>query len=84
MSASDELIQQYQDRTEYDHGFVTDIETIDVPKGLSEETIKFISNQKKEPQWMLDWRLKAFKVFNKIPKPDWAKLDIPNIDFQYY
>ena len=50
MSASDELIQQYQDRTEYDHGFVTDIETIDVPKGLSEETIKFISNQKKEPQ----------------------------------
>ena len=44
MSASDELIQQYQDRTEYDHGFVTDIETIDVPKGLSEETIKFISN----------------------------------------
>ena len=47
MSASDELIQQYQDRTEYDHGFVTDIETIDVPKGLSEETIKFISNQKK-------------------------------------
>ena len=61
MSASDELIQQYQDRTEYDHGFVTDIETIDVPKGLSEETIKFISNQKKEPQWMLDWRLNAFK-----------------------
>ena len=60
MSASDELIQQYQDRTEYDHGFVTDIETIDVPKGLSEETIKFISNQKKEPQWMLDWRLNAF------------------------
>ena len=47
MSASDELIQQYQDRSEYDHGFVTDIETIEVPKGLSEETIKFISNQKK-------------------------------------
>ena len=47
MSASDELIQQYQDRTEYDHGFVTDIETIEVPKGLSEETVKFISNQKK-------------------------------------
>ena len=47
MSASDEIIQQYQDRSEYDHGFVTDIDTIEVPKGLSEETIKFISMQKK-------------------------------------
>jgi len=47
MSASDEIIQQYQDRSEYDHGFVTDIDTIDVPKGLSEETIRFISQQKK-------------------------------------
>ena len=59
MSASDEIIQQYQDRSEYDHGFVTDIDTIEVPKGLSEETIRFISKQKKEPQWMLDWRLNA-------------------------
>jgi len=47
MSASDEIIQQYQDRSEYDHGFVTDIDTIEVPKGLSEETIRFISKQKK-------------------------------------
>ncbi len=47
MSASDEIIQQYQERSEYDHGFVTDVETIEVPKGLSEETIKFISAQKK-------------------------------------
>ena len=47
MSASDEIIQQYQDRSEYDHGFVTDIDTIEVPKGLSEETIIFISKQKK-------------------------------------
>ena len=48
MSASDEIIQQYQDRSEYDHGFVTNIDTIEVPKGLSEETIRFISKQKKE------------------------------------
>ena len=49
MSASDEIIQKYQDGKEYDHGFVTKVDTIDVPKGLSEETIKFISKQKKEP-----------------------------------
>ena len=45
MSASDEVIQKYQDSKEYDHGFVTNVDTIDVPKGLSEETIKFISKQ---------------------------------------
>ena len=50
MSASDEIIQKYQEGKEYDHGFVTDVDTIDVPKGLSEETIKFISKQKKEPK----------------------------------
>src|SRR6056300_36420 len=86
MSASDELIQQYQDRTEYDHGFVTDIETIDVPKGLSEETIKFISNQKKEPQWMLDWRLNAYHRLQKMKEPDWQKPKYPKINYQdlYY
>ena len=86
MSASDELIQQYQDRTEYDHGFVTDIETIDVPKGLSEETVKFISNQKKEPQWMLDWRLNAFNRLQKMKEPDWQKPKYPKINYQdlYY
>ena len=46
---------------EYKYGFTTDIENIKAPKGLSEETIKFISKIKKEPKWMLDWRLKALK-----------------------
>ena len=55
-------------------------------KGLNEEIIKFISAQKDEPEWMLEWRLNAFKVFNKLPKPQWAKLNIPEIDYQdcYY
>jgi len=70
MSASDEIIQQYQDRSEYDHGFVTDIDTIEVPKGLSEETIKFISMQKKEPGWMLEWRLNAFSRLKNMKEPD--------------
>ena len=86
MAATEQTIKQVNKlgNSDYKYGFSTDIEEIKPPKGLNEEIVKFISAQKNEPQWMLDWRLKAFKVFNKIPKPDWAKLDIPNIDFQDY
>ena len=86
MSASDEIIQKYQDGAEYDHGFVTDIDTIEVPKGLSVETIKFISDQKKEPKWMLEWRLNAYNRLQKMKEPDWQKPKYPKIDYQelYY
>ena len=86
MSASDEIIQKYQEGKEYDHGFVTDVDTIDVPKGLSEETIKFISKQKKEPKWMLEWRLNAYTRLKKMKEPDWQKPKYPKIDYQdlYY
>ena len=86
MSASDEIIQKYQDGADYDHGFVTDIDTIEVPKGLSEETIKFISNQKKEPKWMLEWRLNAYNRLQKMKEPNWQKPKYPKIDYQelYY
>ena len=86
MSASDEIIQKYQDGKEYDHGFVTEVDTIDVPKGLSEETIKFISKQKKEPNWMLEWRLNAYNRLQKMKEPDWQKPKYPKIDYQslYY
>jgi Fe-S cluster assembly protein SufB len=86
MAATEQTIKQVNKlgNSDYKYGFSTEVEEIKPPKGLNEEIVKFISAQKNEPQWMLDWRLKAFKVFNKIPKPDWAKLDIPNIDFQDY
>ena len=86
MAATEQTIKQVNKlgNSDYKYGFSTDVEEIKPPKGLNEEIVKFISAQKNEPQWMLDWRLKAFKVFNKIPKPNWAKLDIPNIDFQDY
>ena len=86
MSASDEIIQKYQEGKEYDHGFVTEVDTIDVPKGLSEETIKFISKQKKEPHWMLEWRLNAYTRLQKMKEPDWQKPKYPKIDYQdlYY
>ena len=86
MSASDEIIQKYQDGKEYNHGFVTEVDTIDVPKGLSEETIKFISKQKKEPNWMFEWRLNAYNRLQKMKEPDWQKPKYPKIDYQslYY
>ena len=71
---------------EYEWGFSSDIEQEFAPKGLSEDTVRFISGKKNEPQWMLDWRLKAYAAWLKMPPIDWAKLAIPPIDYQdaYY
>ena len=88
MAATEQTIKQVNTLgdTDYKYGFSTELDEIRPPKGLNENIIKFISAQKDEPEWMLDWRLNAFKVFNKLPKPEWAKLNIPEIDYQdfYY
>ncbi len=86
MAATEQTIKQVNDlgQSDYKYGFSTKVDEIKSPKGLSEETVKFISKQKDEPNWMLNWRLNAFKVFNKLPKPNWAKLNIPEINFQDY
>ncbi|SVC06245.1 uncharacterized protein METZ01_LOCUS259099, partial [marine metagenome] len=70
----------------YKYGFVTEIESERIPKGLNEEIVKIISQKKNEPQWMLDWRLKAFHRLKSMKKPDWAKVKFDEIDFQdiYY
>ncbi len=70
----------------YEWGFATDIEQDFAPKGLSEDTVRYISAKKNEPQWMLDWRLKAFALWKTMAAPDWAKLHVPPIDYQnaYY
>ncbi|WP_321327789.1 Fe-S cluster assembly protein SufB [uncultured Parasphingorhabdus sp.] len=70
----------------YEFGWSSDIEQDFAPKGLNEETVRFISDKKGEPEWMLDWRLKAFRQWEKMESPDWAKLEIPMIDYQdaYY
>ena len=71
---------------DYEHGWSADIETEFAPKGLSEDTVRFISAKKSEPQWMLDWRLKAFRLWQTMAEPNWAKLGYPPIDYQdaYY
>lgn len=69
-------------RREYKQGFVTDIETETVPPGLNEDTIRFISAKKDEPQWMLDWRLAAFEQWKTMEHPEWAHVEFPEVDFQ--
>ena len=70
----------------YEWGFATEVEQDFAPKGLSEDTVRYISAKKNEPEWMLDWRLKAFRLWQTMEAPDWAKLNVPPIDYQdaYY
>ncbi|TDB00360.1 Fe-S cluster assembly protein SufB [Halomonas marinisediminis] len=69
-------------RREYKEGFVTDIESETLPPGLDEDVIAFISKKKGEPEWMLEWRLKAYRAWLKMTPPSWAHLDFPPIDYQ--
>ena len=87
MAATTETIKQVEQATgSYKYGFVTNIDTDKAPKGLSEDIVRFISAKKDEPEWMLEWRLKAYRRWLTMESPDWAKLDIPPIDYQdsYY
>ncbi len=70
----------------YKYGFVTDIEMERAPKGLSEDTVRFVSAKKGEPEWMLEWRLAAFRRWREMREPSWARVHYPKIDYQdaYY
>jgi Fe-S cluster assembly protein SufB len=87
MATKNAEAQQAADRaSSYEWGFSSDIEQDFAPKGLNEDTVRFISAKKREPEWMLDWRLKAFRLWQAMDAPDWAKLNVPPIDYQdaYY
>ena len=77
----DKILKKYTEN-EYKHGWVTDIESDALPKGLNEDIIRQISKKKNEPQFLLDFRLKAFRYWQTMKMPDWAYLDIPEIDYQ--
>jgi len=82
VAATAETKQQVEDMSgEYKYGFVTDVEMDMAPKGLSEDVVRFISAKKEEPEWMLDWRLKAYRAWLKMDEPDWARVDYPKIDY---
>jgi len=79
--SSTEQIDQLLDK-KYEAGFVTDIEQEFAPPGLTEDTIRLISSKKEEPEWLLAWRLKAFRHWQRMKEPTWAKVDYPAIDYQ--
>ena len=88
MAAVKETIDRVKtiDVDQYKYGFETKIDSVKAPKGLDESTVRYISAQKNEPQWMLDWRLDAFTRWKAMTEPAWAKVHYPKIDFQdqYY
>jgi Fe-S cluster assembly protein SufB len=86
MAATVETVERVRALDKYKYGFVTDIEAETAPKGLSEDTIRFISAKKGEPEWLLEWRLKAYRHWLTMPEPGWSKVQFPPIDYQdsYY
>jgi Fe-S cluster assembly protein SufB len=81
MTDESKMLQEVADR-EYKYGFVTDIEMDTIPKGLNEDVIRLISAKKKEPEFMLQWRLKAFKNWQKMKEPHWPKVKYKAVDYQ--
>jgi len=81
MSTSTQTIEQLATQ-EYKHGFVTDVESESLPRGLNEDTVRMISEKKGEPEWMLEWRLRAFRAWKQMAEPAWHNVQYPPIDYQ--
>ncbi len=86
MAAVQETVERVRsiDVDQYKYGFVTEIESEKAPKGLSEDTVRYISAKKNEPEWMLEWRLDAYRRWLTMEEPTWARVSYPKIDFQDY
>src|SRR6186997_3488018 len=84
MQAVQETVEQVRriDVDQYKYGFVTDIESDKAPKGLTEDTVRFISAKKGEPEWMLEWRLQAYRHWLTMKEPTWANVHYPKINYQ--
>jgi Fe-S cluster assembly protein SufB len=81
LKSQNKTIEEFTSQ-EYQYGFVTDIEQDTLAPGLDENVVRFISHKKGEPEWLLNWRLKAYNHWLKMEEPDWAKVDYPKIDYQ--
>src|SRR5690606_27653711 len=82
MSTKDDELLKELELEEYKYGFTTDIEMEIAAKGLSEDTVRFISAKKNEPEWLLEWRLKALRHFLTMKMPTWQNFESPDVDFQ--
>ncbi len=78
---NDDILEQVTS-SEYKYGFVTDIEADEAPKGLNEDIVRFISAKKNEPEWLLEWRLKAYRQWLQMAEPKWPNVEYPPIDYQ--
>ncbi len=81
MSKDNQILQEFTSR-EYEHGWNIDLDADQAPKGLNEDIIRFISAKKEEPEWLLEWRLKSFRNWQKMAEPQWANLTIPPVNYQ--
>ena len=81
MSTATQTIEELANQ-EYKHGFVTDVEADTIPKGLNEDVIRLISAKKEEPEWLLDWRLKAYRLWTTMTEPHWPNVKYDPIDYQ--
>ncbi len=81
MSGDDQILAEFTSK-EYEHGWSVDLEADEAPKGLNEDIIRFISAKKNEPEWLLEWRLKAFRLWQDMEEPEWANVKYPKVDYQ--
>ena len=81
MSKDEQILEEFTNK-EYEHGWAVDFEADEAPKGLSEDIVRFISAKKNEPDWMLDWRLKAYAKWQTMTEPEWPNVHYPKMDYQ--
>ncbi len=81
MNKDNQILEEITSK-EYEHGWSVDLETDSAPKGLDESTVRFISKRKNEPQWLLEWRLNAFRTWTKMKEPVWPNVKYPSINYQ--
>ena len=81
MNKDNQILEEITSK-EYEHGWAIDLETDSAPKGLDENTVKFISKRKNEPEWLLEWRLNAFRIWTKMKEPVWPNVKYPPINYQ--
>ena len=81
MNSDDQILEEFTSK-EYEFGWTADLEADEAPKGLNEDIVRFISKKKEEPQWLLEWRLDAFRKWKEMKEPDWPNVHYPKIDYQ--
>ena len=81
MSTDEQILEEFTSK-EYEHGWSVDFEADEAPLGINEDIIRFISAKKEEPEWLLEWRLKAFRQWQKMTEPNWANVNYPKVDYQ--